>query len=58
MNEKRNATIIGFIFGLLVIWLCYAEYTGWRIYNSDKVVQDNEQTSSGRIRTGNGFHHK
>ena len=58
MKEKRNTIIFGSILGLMAIWLFYANAVGWRIYNSDKVVQDNERTSSGRTRIGSGFHHK
>jgi hypothetical protein len=58
MKEKKNIILFGSILGMMAIGLLYANITGLRIYNSDKVVQDNERTSSGRIRTGSGFHHK
>jgi hypothetical protein len=58
MKEKQNTIIFASILGLIALWLVYANVTGWRIYNSDKVVKDNERTSSVRTRIGSGFHHK
>lgn len=58
MKEKQNTIIFASILGIVALWLIYANATGWRIYNSDKVIQDNENSSSGRVRTGSGFHHK
>lgn len=58
MKEKQNTIIFASVLGLIALWLVYANATGWRIYNTDKVIQDNEKSSSGRVRIGSGFHHK
>lgn len=59
MQEKRNSIFYSIIFGGLLISLFYANYTGWKIYNSDKIIKDNEHHSGSRsFRSSNGFHHK
>lgn len=54
--EKRNLLIYGIYLGALLALFFYANITGWRLYNTDKV--EHVDRAGGRTHHSSRFYHK